>query len=77
MRTARSSSRPGGVSTRHPQHPPPPRGTHPGKVICLQVCVCPRGGAWSRGVVVVVLVLGGLVLGGGVPGPGAHFIFGR
>ena len=26
-----------------------------GKVICLQVCVCPQGGAWSRG---------GLVWGG-------------
>ena len=59
-----------------PNTPPPGRGTHPGKVICLQVCVCPRGGAWSRGVVVVVWSWG-VWFWGGVPGPGAHFIFGR
>ena len=35
----------------------PPANEVWGKVICLQVCVCPRGGAWSGG----CLVWGGLV----------------
>ena len=37
-----------------------------GKVICLQVCVCPRGGAGPGG----CLVRGGCLVPGGVPGPG-------
>ena len=28
----------------------PPANEVWGKVICLQACVCPQGGAWSRGV---------------------------
>ena len=56
----------------------PPANEVWGKVICLQVCVCPRGGAWSGG----MSSLGGLVPWGawshawswgclvqGVPGP--------
>ena len=46
----------------------PPANEVWGKIICLQVCVCPQGGAWSRGeclIPVGCLVPGGcLVLGG-------------
>ena len=47
----------------------PPANEVWGKVICLQVCVCPQGGACSRGV-----VLSRGLPGLGRPGPGGCLV---
>ena len=47
----------------------PPANEVWGKVICLQACVCPQGGAWSWGRGWGCMVPGGCLLrGGGGPG---------
>ena len=54
----------------------PPANEVWGKVICLQVCVCPEGGAWSRrvsgprGCLALGVGARGCLVPGGMTGPG-------